>query len=267
MTKSTQETISILGSGWLGFPLAEYLLEQGYPIKLSTRATNKFHAIKNIGADPYSVDIDQLTPDVLTFVTADTLIINITSKNLIGFQDLIKQITLSPIKQVLFISSTSVYQNTNSLVTEADNAEITESALYQIEQAFQQCQHFDTTILRLSGLIGYQRHPGRFFNNTKAVPNPDAPVNLIHRDDCIGLIHAIIKQAAWGEVFNGCVDSHPTKRDFYSHARQLLHLDPPIFADDTQKQYKIVSNVKIKTQLGYQFIHPDIMTISFKEIG
>lgn len=267
MTKLTKETISILGSGWLGLPLAEHLIEEGHVIHLSTRDIDKISLIEQTGAQPYSVNIAHLTDDVLNFMKANTLIINITSKNLSHFQNLITHIAQSSIKQVLFISSTSVYQNSNTVVTEADHAESPESALYQIEQAFQQCLDFKTTILRLSGLIGYQRHPGRFFAKGKLVPNPDAPVNLIHRDDCIGLIDAIIEQAAWGEVFNACADSHPTKREFYSYTRQLLNQSPPDFADTTQSQYKIVSNVKIKTQLGYQFIYPDLMTIPFTEIG
>jgi nucleoside-diphosphate-sugar epimerase len=139
--------------------------------------------------------------------------------------------------------------------------------LYQIEQSFQKSPDFDSTILRLSGLIGYQRHPGRFFSHNKPVLNPDAPVNLIHRDDCIGLITAIIIKGAWGEVFNGCADTHPNKRDFYSHARQLVNQPPPLFAKTTEKQYKIVSNDKIKVQLGYEFLYPDLMNIHFTKDG
>ncbi len=267
MTEPTKHSISILGSGWLGLALAKHLVDQDRLIRLSTRDIAKFSSIEQIGAQPHLVDIDQLTGAESAFLSTDTLIINITSKNLNSFLSLIAQIATSPIKQVLFISSTSVYQNNNAVVTEADHAETTDSALYQIEQAFQQCPHFRTTILRLSGLIGYQRHPGRFFAKGKLVPNPDAPVNLIHRDDCIGIIVAIIQQGAWSEVFNGCADSHPTKREFYSYARQLLNQAPPTFADTIQSQYKIVSNVKIKTQLGYHFLYPDLMTIPFSEIG
>jgi len=269
MTKgmTNQQIIGILGSGWLGLPLTEHLVKQGYSVNLSTRNSAKFPALQQVGANPYLFDTELISDEMIGFLQVDLLIINITSKNQMAFQNLIELIAQSSIKQVLFISSTSVYQNNNVLVTEAEGAESTESALYQIEQRFQQCSHFDTTVLRLSGLIGYQRHPGRFFAKGKIVPNPNAPVNLIHRDDCIGMIVAIIKQAAWGEVFNGCADSHPTKRDFYRYARQLLNQAPPIFADSTQSQYKIVSNDKIKTQLGYQFIYPDLMNTPFTEIG
>jgi hypothetical protein len=47
------------------------------------------------------------------------------------------------------------------------------------------------------------------------VQQPYAPVNLIHRDDCIGIINAIIEQNVWAEVFNGCADTHPFKADIH----------------------------------------------------
>ena len=263
---TNQPTISVLGSGWLGFPLAESLLKQDYYVNLSTRNISKFSLLKQTGAKPFYFEIDNINDYMAEFLVADILIINITSKNIPSFQNLIKYIAQSPIKHVLFISSTSVYKNKNRVVTESDGDESAESLLYQIERSFQKSLGFDTTILRLSGLIGYQRHPGRFFTHNKPILNPDAPVNLIHRDDCIGLIIAIITKGAWGEVFNGCADTHPNRRDFYSYARQLLDAPPPLFTDTTESQYKIVSNDKIKAQIGYKFLYPDLMNIHFKKM-
>jgi len=262
-----QPTISVLGSGWLGLPLAKSLIKKDYYVNLSTRNISKFSLLKQSGAKPFYFEIDHINEKMAEFLVADILIINITSKNIISFQSLINFIAESPIKHVLFISSTSVYKNNNRVVTEAGGDESAESVLYQIEQSFQKSPDFDSTILRLSGLIGYQRHPGRFFSHNKPVLNPDAPINLIHRDDCIGLITAIIIKGAWGEVFNGCADTHPNKRDFYSHARQLVNQPPPLFAKTTEKQYKIVSNDKIKVQLGYELLYPDLMNIHFKKDG
>lgn len=210
----------------------------------------------------YLVDIDQLD-DISEFLNSDILIINITSKNLSGFRDLIKQIEISPIQKVLFISSTSVYQNLNREVSEDEQAEDRESPLWQIEQQFQDSGRFQTTIIRFSGLVDSRRHPGRFFLNGRRIPQADAPVNLIHLQDCLGIIEAVIHQQAWGEVFNGCADTHPTKREFYSYARNLLELPLPQFDNESDIRYKIISNKKIKTKLKYQFQHPDLMKIIY----
>lgn len=195
------------------------------------------------------------------FLNSDILIINITSKNLESFRQFISEIEQSPIKHVLFISSSSVYRNLNREVTEDEGAEDPSSLLFQIEELFRQSQGFVTTVLRLSGLIGPGRHPGRFFRHGKTIPQANAPVNLIHRDDCIGIIQTIIDQQAWQQTFNGCADSHPQKREFYSYARALLQQNAPAFAESPSPSYKIVSNSKIKQQLDYQLHHPDVMKI------
>jgi len=254
--------ISILGSGWLGLPLGECFIAQGYQVKLSTRSATRLPELQGVNAEVHSVDIDHLSASN-DFLQSECLIINITSKNLAGFVQLIEKIEQSPVKQVLFVSSTSVYKNVQKVVTEDEGAESQESALLQIEQLFMANTHFVSSIVRLSGLIGGSRHPGNFFRQGKVVAQPEAPVNLIHRDDCLGIILAIIEQAAWGEVFNGCADSHPSKREFYTHARKLLDLPAPEFSTNSEKTYKIVSNEKVKQRLNYRFIYADLMAINF----
>lgn len=255
-------TISVLGSGWLGLPLATQLHHQGFTVKSSTRHRQRFSELETAGASAFYVDIDQLS-DISEFLNSEILIINITSKNQSGFAELIQQIKKSSIQKVLFISSTSVYQNLNREVSEDEQAEDHDSVLWQIEQQFQASKQFKTTILRFSGLIDSRRHPGRFFRNGRSVPQADAPVNLIHLDDCLGIIQSILQQAAWGEVFNGCADTHPSKREFYSYVRQLMGLPAPEFATDSDIKYKIISNNKVKENLNYIFQHSDLMKIIF----
>lgn len=256
--------ISILGSGWLGLPLANYLVKLGYTIKLSTRTPEKLTGLANKSVKPYFIDLDNLSNEVQLFLATELLIINITSKNKAGFATLINEIERSSIKKVLFVSSSSVYQTVNNIVTEDEGLESADSSLYQIEQMFKSNTYFKTTVLRLSGLIGYKRHPGNFFKNGKIIQQPNAPVNLIHRDDCIGIINSIINQDSWGETFNGCATTHPTKKDFYSYTSNLLGKYNLNYSKGSELNvYKIVSNEKVIKQLGYQFIYPDVMAITY----
>lgn len=238
-------------------------MQQGHQLKVSTRSQAKSSQLAQAGFDSFVVDIDQIPASISTFLQADTLIINITNKHIDSFKALIAMIRQSPVKQVLFVSSSSVYHNLNREVTEDEAAENPDSVLFQIENLFKQETSFVTTILRFSGLIGPERHPGRFFRNGKTVKQADAPVNLIHLDDCVGIIDAIVKQSAWHQTFNGCADSHPTKRQFYTHMARLANMPEPEFASYDYLFYKIVSNQKIKTQLHYLFRHPDLMNIVF----
>lgn len=252
-------TISILGSGWLGLPLAQHLLAAGHQVKLSTRTESRFVDLNASGAKAFMVDIDSPAENLAAFLDADILIINITSKNVEGFRQLAAAVEASPIQHLLFVSSTSVYQNVPKIVSESDVDLLVDSPLVEIEKLFRNLGNTTATILRFAGLIGYTRHPGRFFRSGKTVQNPDTPVNLIHRDDCIGIIQQIIEQQCWGEVLNGCTDSHPTKREFYSFAAEQAGQPVPSFAENGADAGKVVSNEKAKSLLGYRFKYPNLM--------
>lgn len=254
-------SVSILGSGWLGLPLAEHFVQLGYPVKASTRSEKRLSQIESRGATGFIVDIENLPDNIQRFLDSRILIINITSKNIEAFRALIKVIEISTVEKVLFVSSSSVYKNLNRVVTEEEGAENEQSVLFQIENLFRDNKHFATTIVRFAGLIGYTRHPGRFFKHGKVVQQADAPVNLIHRDDCVAIIYAIIEKEIWGEVFNAVADTHPVKREFYTQARKFLDLPPPEFSDAHELAYKIVSNQKVKRVLDYKFAFPDLMAI------
>ncbi|OUR71913.1 NAD(P)-dependent oxidoreductase [Methylophaga sp. 41_12_T18] len=257
------KNISILGSGWLGQPLAATLVQQGYQLNLSTRSQSKLNSLKSANIDVFIVDIAKLDAQTADFLTADLLIINITSKDIVAFEALIKQLEQSTVKKVIFVSSSSVYLSNNQVVSEDQQHENSGSVLFQIEQLFQQNSHFSTTVIRLAGLIGPKRHPGRFFQNDKVIKHADNPVNLVHLDDCLAIISVVIKQQQWGQVFNACADNHPTKREFYKYASSSLGLPLPQCSPLESGDYKIVSNLKVKNILGYTFIHPDIMKIEY----
>jgi nucleoside-diphosphate-sugar epimerase len=248
--------ISILGSGWLGLPLAIELSQANYHIKASSRSPERLAQLREVGIEAHAYDTEALNTQQDTqesgFLQADILIINITSKNVEAFTQLIAKIEKSTIQQVLFISSTSVYQNSAHLdsaaIIEDDLAALKPCPLLEIEGLFQNNAHFNTSIIRFSGLIGYQRHPGRFFLTTtddnsvycKTIKNPDARVNMIHRDDCIAIINKLIKQNCWNEVFNACGSQHPTRRQFYHAALSHLGGYEPVFSDQADSLFMTI---------------------------
>jgi len=253
------KSISILGSGWLGLPLAEHFVKQGLQVKASTTSAHRQTEISAVNAQPFIVDIENLADDIQAFLQSEALIINITSKNIDAFGQLAREIELSPVDRVLFVGSTSVYSEVCGVVSEADNAESVDSPLLKIEQLLTRNSGFSTTLVRFAGLVGPGRHPGRFFSSGRAVPNPEARVNLIHLDDCIGIINRIIEQQCWDEVFNCCADTHPSRREFYSLAARSLGDPIPEFNKSGSKSDKIISNLKVKKQLDYKFKHADLM--------
>ncbi|HMB92580.1 MAG TPA: SDR family oxidoreductase [Rhodothermales bacterium] len=270
------KTISILGCGWLGLPLGQHLVQHGYHVKGSTTTPEKLDTLAEADIEPYLIE---LAPGVSgkvvsDFFRADVLFLNIPPGRWrpdveahFGAQmdAVIKELHYSSIGFVVFASSTSVYEDMNGVVVEADAGKprpwsLSGRALLDAECRLQADTHFDTTILRLAGLYGHGRHPGRFLAGRKDLDNGGAPVNLVHRDDVIAIAAQVITDEVRGAVFNVCADVHPMRKTFYRQAARHLGLEPPTFASDEATSYKIVSNEQVKKRLGYQFQHPDPAT-------
>lgn len=249
--------VSILGCGWLGLALAKYLHASGIQINASTTTATKLDVFKAHGYNPFLIDIENLSADNDDFFNSDVLIIAITSKKIDAFKNLALKLESSPIKKVLYVSSTSVYKNISAVLSE--DAELSQSPLVEIEQVFTKNRHFNSTILRFSGLFNKDRHPGRFFKDGRQIPNPEAPVNMIHRDDCILIISDIIKQNKWNEIFNACADTHPSRRLFYIAANKDYGSVAPNFDEAGLSEGKEISNLYLKRCLNYVFIHPDVI--------
>ena len=249
--------ISILGCGWLGLPLAISLLQENFSIKGSTTSKSKLITLKGLGIEPFLIDLASDKEISLEFLDTDILIIAIPHKEEKDFKNLIRQIEKHGSKQIIFISSTSVYPTLNSIVDE--NTATLRTPLRIVEELFEKNQNFQTTIIRFGGLFGYDRQPGRFFRKRGLVPNPEGFVNLIHRDDCIAILKKVIYKNIQGEILNACASEHPTRRAFYSKEIQKQGVLDIAFGDSEQITYKIVSNERLKQLLPYRFKYDILM--------
>jgi nucleoside-diphosphate-sugar epimerase len=155
------------------------------------------------------------------------------------------------------VSSTSVYSDEDKVVTEETNPNPdTESGkqLLVCEKLLQENFHFETTILRFGGLIGEDRHPIHFLAGRTNIENPEAPINLIHQEDCIGIILKIIDSNFWGETFNAVAPFHPSREEYYSQKAKENNLERPIFAHSKLSIGKTIASNKLESVLKYQFI-------------
>ena len=273
-----KERISILGCGWLGLPLGRHLVEQGFQVKGSTTRAEKLETLQAAGIRPYQIVLDETVEgDLAGFLDSDILIVDIppgrgddaVSHHIAQVSMLIDALVGSPVRNVLFVSSTSVYPPLNREVTEEDAADPDAAdapggqALLYVEEMLRSETAFRTTVVRFSGLIGHDRNPARYLLRMKEVADPEQPMNLIHRDDCIGIITRIIGQGAWGEVFNASCDVHPRRREFYAVAAESQGLElPPVAESATVRPFKLVGSRKLVEALGYRFLHPDPLAVA-----
>lgn len=253
--------ISILGCGWAGYPLAKALLQEGYSVKGSTTSPDKLLLMKKDGIDLFLV---QLNPDIEIdregFFDSDVLIVTIPPKKnpteyLSQIYSITRNVHRHSVKYIIYFSSTSVYGNPNKHVDEncmAAPDTASGEVLKSIEDLLLADPLFDTTIVRFGGLVGPDRHPGRFLAGKTNISNGLAPVNLIHLDDCIGMILSILKNNLSGKVVNACSPHHPTRKDFYTLAAQTAGLREPQFIDELS-DWKIVNSIYVPGLLNYAF--------------
>jgi nucleoside-diphosphate-sugar epimerase len=269
--------IGILGCGWLGLPLAEHLISNGYTVKGSTTSFEKLKLLENKSVEPHLI---RLSPELSceacdSFWDTDILLINIppgrkrtdvVKYHTRQIKSLIAKLRSSSIPFVIFVSSTSVYPELSGIVNEDDTksgeaGRESGNALLLSENLLRQEASFQTTIVRFGGLYGYDRNPARFLAGKKNLDRGKAPVNMIHRDDCIRILTQIIEQDIRGETFNAVSDGHPPRKMYYKTVARAAGFEPPIFKKDTDKPYKVVSNQKLKSLLNYQFRHPNPLDI------
>ena len=262
--------ISVLGCGWLGLPLAQILLARGHRVKGSTTREDKLSTLKERGITSYLI---RFSPEINNdyqpdFFDCEVLIVNIppkrdeevTEEYPRKIASLLRVIEGSLVRKVLFVSSTSVYPNVNRPVREVDTSEKVKAsgrALLTTERMVREHPSIQTTVLRFCGLFGPGRNPGRFLAGKTLDSSGQVPVNMIHLEDCIGIIVEILEQNVWGETFNACADAHPAKEDFYGEAARRLDFDPPKFAATEADAYKVVDSTKLKEMLSYDFKYPD----------
>lgn len=265
--------ISILGCGWLGLPLAQKLIETGFEIKGSTTSEHKLEVLKSNKIAPFLIKLEesQIIGNISEFLNESEILIidippglrkitEITSEKTFAnkIKTLLPFIENSNIEKVIFISSTSVYGDSVSIPIVTEESDLhpdTESGkqLVEVENLFRNNRNFETTIIRFGGLIGEDRNAIKMLTGKTNVANPEAPINLIHQVDCIGIICEMLKQNCWQETFNAVAPFHPTRKEYYTKKAITLNLPKPEFTENETSIGKIVSSEKLEKVLGYFF--------------
>ena len=185
------------------------------------------------------LDAPHLTP----LFTSDILVLNIPPgrKNFAPefyvrhMQVLMEKARQSGVDKLIFISTSAVYGESERTVFEYSELDpVTQSAQAhtQIEQYAQNLFGEHLCVMRLSGLIGPDRHPIRTLAGKSNLTNPHRRVNLVHLDDVIKALATVIEKQRYGHCFHLCAEEHPTRQEYYRFAAQSKSLTPPEFVEE-----------------------------------
>ena len=264
-----QKSIAILGCGWLGLPLAVLLKEKGYAVKGSTTSAEKLPLLSSKGIHPFLIKVsaEKISGDIADFLTeVEVLIIDIPpglrkNPNL-EFSGGIKKLSIAiekaGVKKVLFVSSISVYSETEEFTIYSEDTlpNATSRAgkqLISAEKILQENGFFETSVIRFGGLIGAGRHPVKYLAGRKGLANPLGPVNLIHQKDCLRVIDEVVENDIFGEVYNSVYPLNPSREQYYREKAREANLEEPLFDHSKPSVGKTISVSKVMRELGVEF--------------
>jgi nucleoside-diphosphate-sugar epimerase len=260
------KSVSILGCGWLGLPLAEHLLQSGYLVKGSTTQADKLIHLREKGIIPYLIDLSAVGDFDSSFLDTEFLVVTVPPRSksqqpgvyLSQMKKLVAQIAQHPeIKQLLYTSSTSVYPDRSGLAKEEQVSmpgHAAHAELVEVENLFLSLSTIAVTIVRLGGLTGGSRLLIRHFAGKKELAGGNYPVNLLHQEDAVRIIQFIAEKGLTG-VFNACSPYHPYKKNFYRDLAQRFKMPLPEFREE-QEEGKTIDVSKLKKE-GYIFSFED----------
>lgn len=248
--------VSLIGAGWYGQALGWQLAQNGFEVCGTTRSTAKFPKLKQNQIEPFLLNYPEIPAAPL--LQSEIIILNIPPFG--GQLNWFKRWPWPESSWPIFISSTSVYGELGGAVDESVGpAPSTPAARELVATEEWIKQHFARwNIIRLGGLIGPDRHPGKSLSGRQEIAGGGEPVNLIHLDDAIGFTLKIIEQGVQREVFNLVSDEHSSRQDFYTEYTHRQGLPPPHFlAPSAAPKGKLVANDKVK-QI-YQLKRPTLI--------
>ena len=213
-----KKIISILGCGWVGEALKKEL-ESSDTVHCLSRDMTENKEQNKYACHTLVIAI----PPRENYLEVLTLTMN--------------EIELST--QVIFLSSTSFYDNKEMVVKG-------EELIKALDE--------EVLILRLSGLMGYNRIAGKYTAG-KTKPH-DATVNYVHRDDVLQIIKLCIEKELVNNTFNVTAPLHPKQSEIYTKNAKVFGWENTYFESD-EVLGKVVSPEKLVNYLAYEFLKPN----------
>lgn len=248
------ETLSILGTGWLGFELA-VVLQNNYKIKVSSRNEEKSRIYEDKGFSPFILNEEKLD-SLENLLDTDYLFINFPPSKFNDYLSFLHKIynheKIKSIKKIIFISSTSIYPNIEGYFDE--NYMIENSSSEIVFEAEKLIQEKSDIIFRVAGLVGANRYFGKRSAN-KFVEFPNTPVNFVHRNDIINATKFVIQNDVSG-IFNLCSNQYPTKKEIYSFNSKKYNFQLPIFSENRLFLNRKINGSKIE-RIGFRYKFSD----------
>ncbi|MEQ1734334.1 MAG: hypothetical protein ABL940_11725 [Bacteroidia bacterium] len=244
------KTVLIVGSGFIGLPLALSLQQHNYAVTLTTTQKTKLAELHALGLNSVCFNADIVTDyDQFNNLNFDYVIYTLppSACKHSGYTQVLSTVLnkLSYVGCVVFTSSISVYLNNNTTHNEQSTALASADNVIITTENYIRTTYANHYILRLAGLIGSTRSPKNFLKKG-VVENSNTPVNMVCGVDVVALITQGINSKLNYGTYNVCAPQHPTKASYYSH------YTPTLSCNQGNEGKEIDGNL-IAHKLGYTY--------------
>lgn len=256
--------ILILGCGWAGKITAELFLENGFEVWGTTTQEDRITELKEKGIHPILLDFtkDNSTDKELTelqYHNFNLILISVPVRRneetlhcLRKFERLAAFVSKLKAQQIIYLSSIGVYEAINGSITEESQVK-EDGNIFLIEELLKRSLD-KLVIVRLGGLFGFGRIPGRYFSN-KVCTVGQEKANYVHGTDVAHSILEIWKRGVSNDIFNVVAPIHPLKKDIYKKMAEKYDFQSVLYSDATTIQ-KEVSSKKLVEELDFKFHMP-----------
>lgn len=229
--------ILVIGAGWLGTQLATQLQAEGHELWLSSRNATKSTVLSE-QFNHFVLDLAQSvrpTPELEALFEGALIICTVPASRSDGEAYLRALAQLATLMKNLgalaciHLSSTGIYEGLSGDVDEQSPLQLTDPRIELLASGEKLLNAaIACCTLRLSGLIGQDRHPARFLSGKQA-GEPNAPVNMVHSLDICAAVSSIVQHQLWPELYNLSSPDLCSKSEFYLTACELVSLEAPVF--------------------------------------
>ncbi|MGD8111183.1 NAD-dependent epimerase/dehydratase family protein [Vibrio sp. TRT 17S01] len=270
------KAIAIIGAGWLGKPLAQYLDSIGHQVWVTSTTRKGADTLAQSGFNAFVCDLNDAKE-------LDTQLKQLNIEIIIGcfppgfrkgygkqyatqWQTLSQAAQKAKVNKLVMVSSTTVYPSSPtdmaepcaSLETARHNSQFSENALTMLEAEASVIQSdVEYAIVRCSGLVGPNRHPSNFVSKLKQVSDV-APANMLHLTDAIGAVSFAALQIK-NEIVNATTPNTVNKAEFYQAALASVDSTEPLPSIVSKPDKRIIADKLIG--LGYRFHFQHVLEI------
>jgi nucleoside-diphosphate-sugar epimerase len=254
--------VVIIGYGWLGKLLAPDLTAAGHRVYVTSRSQHNLASLP-AGIEGRLLDLHQQSAANSTEffdILSDAIVLCAVapgrqsdgSDYVRALQQLNMLLLQANSRAVVHFSSSGIYSGLEGEVDEKSALMLHLPRVQMLAAAEIALQQFQCCItLRLAGLMGPGRHPGNWLAN-KTLPDPDAPVNVVHAADIIAAIQLMLAQPSLSSAcYNLSCPVITSRRHFYQ-AACLMTGSELAFPSHTASQRR-VNPQRFITEFGFKY--------------